>query len=136
MTAACLACALCAAGARHWLTPAASPPPALAASQEAASGEEDAAGAEALVLTLRPEGFEPAEVTVAEGQHLLVVTNRAGLDEFVLRLEREGAGPEQEAKPPKYKRGWKRLLPLARGTYVLTEAAHPEWQCRITVTPR
>lgn len=135
--AACLLLVLCAAGARRWLAPAApDAPPVPAATQTATTEEAEAEGAAALVLTLRPEGFEPAEVTVGEGRHLLVVNNRSGLDEFTLRLEREGGGLEREEKPPKYRRALKRLHQFAAGGYVLTEATHPEWRCRITVTPR
>ncbi|HYP54559.1 MAG TPA: hypothetical protein VEQ42_13500 [Pyrinomonadaceae bacterium] len=110
---------------------AASPPVASLPQQD-----EDSPAGEVVVLNLRPEGFEPAELTLAAGDYLLVVNNRTGLDEFALRLEREGQGTLREARPPRRARNWRQMLRLTPGTYLLTETNHPEWALRVTVTPR
>lgn len=89
-----------------------------------------------LHLTLRPTGFEPAQVTVPEGPYLVVVNNRTGLDEFALRLAREHGAAVHEARPRRYQRSWRRALSLAPGAYVLTETNNPKWSCRVTVTAR
>jgi hypothetical protein len=91
--------------------------------------------ARAEVFTLTPTGFEPAEVTLPAGQYLLVFNNRTGLDEFALRLDREGHGTVREARPPRRKRAWREVHKLTPGTYVVTETSHPEWSLRLTVTP-
>jgi hypothetical protein len=88
------------------------------------------------VFTLTPTGFEPGETTLPAGEYLLVFNNRTGLDEFALRLEREGRGTVSEAHPPRRKRDWRQMLRLTPGTYVITETSHPEWTLQLTVTPR
>ena len=92
--------------------------------------------ARAEVFTLTPTGFEPAEATLPAGDYLLVFNNRTGLDEFALRLDREGHGTVREVRPPRRKRVWRGLLNLTPGSYVVTETSHPEWALRLTVTPR
>jgi len=130
-----------AVGARHLLTLSAAEDAAAAAPiplTAAARPQEDEGGekVKAVVFNLRPEGFEPAEVMLAAGEYLLVFNNRTGLDEFALRMEREGHGTMREAHPHKLKREWRQLLRLTPGTYVVTELNHPEWTLRVTVTPR
>lgn len=93
-------------------------------------------GGEVVVVNLRPEGFEPAELSLGAGQYLFVVNNRTGLDEFGLRLHREGQGTVSHAHPPRRKRNWRQMLRLTPGDYVLTETSHPAWTLRVTVTPR
>jgi hypothetical protein len=92
------------------------------------------------VTVLRPHGFEPAEMEVNAGRTLLAVYNRTGAQEIFLRIEREaGSGqPGQflrEERVPIGKRATRELFDLVPGRYVVTEANHPEWKCRITVKP-
>jgi len=91
--------------------------------------------ARAEVFTLTPTGFEPAEVTLPAGDYLLVFNNRTGLDEFELRLDREGHGTVRQKRPPHRKRVLREMLKLTPGSYVVTETSHPEWSLRLTVTP-
>ena len=126
-------------GARRLLAPPTAVTEAAVASVSGSAlpqQEEGAAALEAVVVNLRPEGFEPAELTLAAGEYLFVVNNRTGLDEFALRLEREGQGTMREARPPRRKRNWRQVLQLTPGTYVLTETNRPEWTLRVIVTPR
>lgn len=98
--------------------------------------ESDARDTKAILLTIRPTGFEPKEITVAHGKYLLVVRNRTGLDQFAFQLDRDQGARIYEAHPPRLKRDDKHLFDLNPGSYVLTETTHPEWTCRITVTAR
>lgn len=90
--------------------------------------------ARAEVFTVTPAGFEPAEVTLPAGDYLLVFNNRTGLDEFELRLDREGHGTMRRARAPRRKRALREMLKLTPGSYVVTETNHPEWVLRLTVT--
>lgn len=92
--------------------------------------------ARAEVFTVTPTGFEPAEVTLPAGEHLFVFNNRTGLDEFELRLDREGHGTVRRTRTPRRKRSLNEMLKLTPGSYVVTETSHPEWALRLTVTPR
>ena len=88
------------------------------------------------VITIRPAGFEPREITRPRGFFGIAVENRTGLPEVLLRLDREGGGRVQEAQVTRQKLNWKQGLDLPPGQYVLTEANNPDWVCRITITDK
>jgi hypothetical protein len=85
-------------------------------------------------ITIRPTGFDPAETTLSKGRSLLTVDNRSGLREVVLRLDKEAGNRLQEVRVQREKLDWRRTVDFEPGRYLLTEAAHPGWTCRITVT--
>lgn len=88
---------------------------------------------EAELITLRPTGFDPAEITRPRGRFLLAVDNRSGLDELVLRIDRQDKGRIHERRMARGKLSWRQVVDLQPGSYLLTEANHPEWVCRITI---
>jgi hypothetical protein len=87
-------------------------------------------------VTLHPWGFEPASVTLSRGQCLLFVENRSGIEDIIIHLDRKRGNREHTAKNPKGKLDNVIRLNLQPGDYVLKEATHPEWTCKITVTDR
>ena len=91
-------------------------------------------GVEAEVIALRPSGFEPREVTRPAGRVLLAVSDQSGLDGVVLRLVKVGQ-VVREMRLRRERRLWRNVVELTPGEYSLTEASHPEWVCRITVSP-
>jgi hypothetical protein len=123
------ACGAAAAGAYAWLSPK-----PVAASTSAEAPPEVTEGS-VVVLTLRPDGFWPSEVTVRPGEYLLVVQNRSGLDDYSIRLDREAQGKLHEVKLSR-KLDWRQQFNLTPGNYQVSESGHPEWSCRIAVTPR
>ena len=86
------------------------------------------------VITIRPAGFEPQEITRPKGPFGLAVENRTGLENVILRLDREGGGRLQERQVTRKELNWKQRVNLPPGTYTLTEANNPDWVCRITIT--
>ena len=104
----------------------------LASAQTAEVGQM-----ESEVITLRPTGFEPSEITRPRGEFNLTVQNLTGLDEVTLRLDREGgSGRLHEVRTPSGRRDWRKNIDPPPGRYVLTEADHPGWICRVTITER
>lgn len=90
---------------------------------------------EAEIIALHPWGFEPKEISRPPGPFFLALDNRSGLDQMDVSLERE-TGPKFRAiGVSKNKRKWREKLTLPPGTYLLREANHPEWVCRITIQP-
>ncbi|HEV2763480.1 MAG TPA: hypothetical protein VGV38_10930 [Pyrinomonadaceae bacterium] len=87
-------------------------------------------------VTLRPTGFDPAEITRPQGPFILEVDNRSGLDELDLVVAAERGERLREARVPRTRLDWRQQLDLRPGTYLLTEAGRPERACRITVTAR
>lgn len=90
--------------------------------------------AEALPITLRWGGFVPQELTRPAGDYYLSINNLSGVQDLVLRLDREHGNSMQEAKVSRQKTYWRLQVHLTPGTYLITEAGHPQWVCRITVT--
>lgn len=85
---------------------------------------------------LTPSGFTPNEVSHAAGQVSLLVKNRSGQAEVTLRLSKAGGEIVTEVKLTEKVRAWSGSFELAAGSYTLSEAAHPDWTCRIEVSPR
>jgi hypothetical protein len=88
------------------------------------------------ILTLRPRGFDPAEVSWPKGKFLLIIDNRTNVNELTLRLDREAGGRIKEIKFKMRKERSAGVLDLNPGNYLLTEANHPGWMCRISITPQ
>jgi hypothetical protein len=112
--------------------------PASANSQEiaAAQGQPAPARIEAVLITAHPHGFEPNAITRPKGRFLLAVDNRTGLNNpIILRVDRVTGNRLHEASVPREKSRWRNFFDLPPGQYKLTEAAHPEWVCDITITP-
>ncbi|MEK6280647.1 MAG: hypothetical protein AABN95_09875 [Acidobacteriota bacterium] len=95
---------------------------------------EDQSEAGVALLTIRPTGFEPNEISIPAGKYLIVVRNRTGLAQFSLRVDRGTGVRLYDVRLPRYKRDWKQIVQLTPDTYVITETNHPGWVCRITVT--
>lgn len=102
----------------------------------AAPGQSTAPRIEAELITLTPHGFEPVEITRPTGRFLLAVDNRSGVLDTTLRLDRETGDRLHEVRLPRGKLGWRNRAELPPGRYVLTEASHPAWTCRLTITAR
>lgn len=88
------------------------------------------------VLTVSARGFDPAEVSWPKGRIFLTVNNLSNVNELVLRLDREVGGRVKEMKLRSKKERAAGVLDLPPGDYLLTEAGHPGWVCRIKVTPQ
>jgi hypothetical protein len=89
---------------------------------------------EAEIIALRPTGFEPSEIIRPGGRFLLAVSDQSGLEGGELQLLEEGERKIHEVRLSPGKRLWRKVVDLAPGEYRLTEASHPEWVCRITIT--
>ena len=124
-----------AAGAKAWLSPPVSPPASAPPSRSATQGASEQEEPEAEVVKILPTGFEPRQITRPRGRFLLMVSNRTGLDEVEWRLDREAGGRLHAVRLSEGRLGSRQYEDLPPGTYVLTEAGHPDWVCRITITP-
>jgi hypothetical protein len=89
-----------------------------------------------LPIYLRRPGFTPGEITRPAGDYFLAVKNFSGVPDIVLRLDRERGGRLHEVKVTRDRQSWRQNVRLTPGVYLLTEADHPNWVCRITITPR
>jgi hypothetical protein len=86
-------------------------------------------------VTLRRHGFEPARITRPKGPFVLALDNLSELEQVEIRLLREAGNHLKTFPVSKNRVRWREAVDLNPGTYVLTEVDHPEWACRIVITP-
>jgi hypothetical protein len=88
---------------------------------------------QAEIITITPQGFDPAEITRAPGRFILMVENRSGLEAVTFRLDQENGSRLYEKALPQEQPDWSEAVDLQPGTYLLTEADHADWLSRITI---
>lgn len=109
-------------------------PAASARSQDHGTEAHGKQTVEALPLQLKRGGFVPMEITRPAGDFLFSVSNQSGVAEIDLRLGRENGARLHEARLKRERLRWRQQVRLTPGTYLLTEANHPNWVCRIVIT--
>jgi len=112
----------------------ANPSSASAIVSEAVQSKSDKPQVHALPILLRFAGFAPNEITRPAGDYFFAIGNLSGVKEVTFRLDREHGERLKEVNA-KREKPLKQIVHLTPGTYLLTEANHPEWVCRITITP-
>ena len=88
------------------------------------------------LLTLRPTGFDPAEITIPSGNFIFSIDNLSGLDTVNLTLAEEKKNKLKDIKIESKNRDWREVINLKTGVYILSETSNPSWTCRITVTDK
>lgn len=105
----------------------------------AAQPSESPQRIEVVRITVRPTGFEPNEISYPDKPFLLAIDNQSGSPALALKLEFIAGNSERTIiRNVTLSRGRLRdtgLISPHPGRYVLTETQHPEWSCRITISP-
>jgi len=91
---------------------------------------------ESELVTITSHGFEPRQITRPQGRFLLLIDNRSGLATVAPRLTPVGGLRLLNLTIPREEPNWSDVLDLQAGVYLLTEANHPAWLCRLTITPQ
>ncbi len=91
---------------------------------------------ESELITVTPHGFEPGEITRPSGRFLLMIDNRSGLALVSARLNLGAGIGLQEIALPREEPNWSDIINPQLGVYLLTEASHPGWACRIVIAPQ
>ena len=87
------------------------------------------------LVTLRPAGFEPAEITRPNGPFVLFIDDRSGRDHSSLLLRRSSGGQLRAIGLERRKSEWNEVVDLTPGTYILQDANNSELRCQITILP-
>lgn len=121
----------------------------LSTSLTIAQTEEQSTTTSAVLMLIRPEGFDHRQVAIATGRTLFVFQNRSGSPHTALQLDLETAKgyvpvflPNIEGKPgatrtlrvPGTIPNWSFYLTLDEGRYRLSDGKHTKWVCTINVT--
>ena|SRR5215211_1939976 len=110
--------------------------PRRSAEPEVVSGPTTASeNVEAELITILPSGFEPGELVRPAGSFVLMFDNQSGLQPLDLRLERAGM-PRLTELRLRRKSDSTTILNLPQGEYQVTEANHPGWSLKLTLTRR
>jgi len=86
------------------------------------------------LITLRPAGFEPTELTRAKGPFVLFVDDRSGKEKTSLELKRMNGERLRAISLQRKKSEWNDVVDLPPGTYVLQDG-NSESRCQITILP-
>jgi hypothetical protein len=90
---------------------------------------------ESELITITPHGFEPKQITRPPGRFLLMIDNRSGLALVTSRLNLGAGIGLREIALPREEPNWSEIINPQPGVYLLTEANHPTWACRIVIAP-
>lgn len=86
------------------------------------------------LLTVRPYGFEPSEITRPKGPFVLLIDDRSGKESSSLSLQRLTGESVREVRTKRNKSDWHELLDLQPGEYVVTGDSGA--RCRLTILPQ
>ena len=89
---------------------------------------------QAELLTIRPYGFEPDHITRPKGQFFLAVENRSQVESLSLSFSHVAGQRFQELRVQRGRPDTSSMVDLPIGDYILTEASHPEWICKLTIS--
>jgi hypothetical protein len=91
--------------------------------------------AEIELITLRPAGFEPSEITRPKGAFVLFLDDRSGKDKSSLVLQRVNGERLRSINLERKKSNWNDVFDLTPGTYILQDGSNSELRCQITILP-
>lgn len=81
-------------------------------------------------------GFEPNSITRSSTKFLLSVENRSPADDIELHLDSIAGIRLHQQQVASERPDWRDFFTLEPGDYVLSEANHPDWVCKIKITAR
>ena len=87
------------------------------------------------LITIRPSGFEPAEIVRPKGPFVLLVDDRSGKESSSLTLQRVSGARVRDINTKRMKSEWHDVINLPSGDYILTDAENPNSHCQITILP-
>ena len=91
--------------------------------------------AEIELVTLRPAGFEPSEITRPKGPFVLFVEDRSGRENSSLVLQRVNGERLRTVGLQRKKSEWNDVTDLTPGTYILQDLNNSALRCQITILP-
>jgi len=111
----------------------------VAAPQTKPAKRDHGESVEMVQITVRPTGFEPAEIEYPSKPFLLAVDNQSGLENLDLELMEQDSNGNSHSRIRDLKMSLKamskrEMTSLKPGLYALREANHPEWSCLIKIS--
>ena len=110
------------------------PSPTSNPSRAPRTSGEDRLEVENIILTRF--GFEPNSITRSSAEFLLSVENRSPVGDIELHLDSAAGRRLHQQQVASERPDWRDFFTLEPGDYVLSEANHPDWVCKIRITAR
>jgi len=99
-----------------------------------ASAAQGVSGATpSIFIRILPERMEPNSISVKPGRLVIIVQNRSTAPNIKLQLDQVNGGHIKTVPMVGGQRHSLETYTLPVGDYVLSEANHREWQCKISV---
>ena len=87
------------------------------------------------LVTLRPAGFEPSEITRPKGPFVLFVEDPSGRENSSLVLQRVNGERLRTIGLQRKKSEWNDVIDLTPGTYILQDVNNSALRCQVTILP-
>jgi hypothetical protein len=98
-------------------------------------GDSNSPPEEIELVTLRPAGFEPSEITRPKGAFVLFVEDRSGRENSSLGLQRANGERVRTVSLQRRRSEWNDVVDLTPGTYILQDVNNPALRCQINILP-
>jgi hypothetical protein len=106
---------------------------AFLAAAPLAQGQSPPSKMPALVIAVRPYGFEPAALGHTAGKVLVFVDNRSGSPQVTMHLKDSSGLVVHDFPLSSGRHHWQELVTLTPGKYTLVEDGHNNWVCTMTI---
>lgn len=107
-------------------------PRATARDGQEQTAEDDRIEAE--IITIRPGGCEPQEITRPKGAFLLLIENRSAMKLTAFEIRHETGSLHHAFRGRTRRSSWRKIVSLQPGIYVLTAPEYADSPCRLTIT--
>lgn len=91
-----------------------------------------------VVIYLKPYGLEPKTLSIPKGDVYLVLDNKSGARNISMLINQDipnaVAAKVQDLPTKQGNLTTGQVVTMLPGTYVITEANHPNWKTKLTVT--
>lgn len=94
---------------------------------------DDPQPAEVELITLRPAGFEPTEITRSKGAFVLFLDDRSGKENSSLILRRLSGDQLRTINLERRNSNWNEVVDLSPGSYILQDETNADLRCQITI---
>lgn len=90
---------------------------------------------DAELVTLRPSGFDPAEISRPSGRFLFGINNRTSFSDLTFQLIDRTGVVVAEHRMVRV-RVWRKVINPPPGRYLVRVVGRADWRCAVTISPK
>lgn len=96
-------------------------------------GQHPSQVSEVELITITPDGFQPAAITRPSGLFAIAYENYSGMSSVSPRIDAQSGVNLHHLSMSLLTRAWIGEFNLAPGKYFIRELSHPDWSCVLTI---